>query len=63
VKRFNADKGFGFTAQGAGTGDVLGHRSAFEADGPRSLQERQRIKLTVGQRSMSPGELKAGPQT
>ena len=42
-----ADKGYGFIAPDDGTPDVFFHQSAIEADGPRSLQDNQRVEYTV----------------
>ena len=47
VKRFMADKGYGFIAPDDGTPDVFFHQSAIEADGYRSLQDNQRVEYTV----------------
>ena len=47
VKRFMADKGYGFIAPDDGTPDVFFHQSAIEAGGDRSLQDSQRVEYTV----------------
>ena len=47
VKRFSADKGYGFIAPDDGTPDVFVHHSAIEADGYHSLQDNQRVEYTV----------------
>jgi cold shock protein len=47
VKRFMADKGYGFIAPDDGTPDVFFHQSAIETDGYRSLQDNQRVEYTV----------------
>jgi len=47
VKRFNADKGYGFITPDDGTPDVFVHSSAIEAGGERSLQDNQRVEYTV----------------
>jgi cold shock protein len=47
VKRFMADKGYGFIAPDDGTPDVFFHQSAIEADGYRSLQDSQRVEYDV----------------
>ena len=47
VKRFMADKGYGFITPDDGTPDVFFHQSAIEADGYRSLQDNQRVEYTV----------------
>ena len=54
VKRFNADKGYGFIAPDDGTPDVFVHHSAIEADGYHSLQENQRVEYTVTQDAKCP---------
>ena len=54
VKRFNADKGYGFIAPDDGTPDVFVHHSAIEADGYRSLQDNQRVEYTVTQGTKGP---------
>ena len=43
VKRFMADRGYGFIAPDDGTPDVFFHQSAIEADGFRGLQDNQRV--------------------
>ena len=47
VKRFNADKGYGFITPDDGTPDVFVHHSAIEADGHRGLEDNQRVEYTV----------------
>jgi CspA family cold shock protein len=47
VKRFMADKGYGFITPDDGTPDVFFHQSAIEADGYRSLQDSQRVEYTA----------------
>ena len=65
VKRFSADKGYGFIAPDDGTPDVFVHHSAIEAD-DHSLQDNQRVEYTVTQgrgpagRAGSP-DLRPGP--
>ena len=54
VKRFMADKGYGFIAPDDGTPDVFVHHSAIEADGYRSLQDNQRVEYTVTQGAKGP---------
>ncbi|GAA4895279.1 MULTISPECIES: cold-shock protein [Actinomycetospora] len=49
VKWFNAEKGFGFIAPDDGSKDVFVHYSAIESGGYRSLEENQRVSLTVSQ--------------
>ena len=46
VKRFNADKGFGFIAPESGE-DVFVHFSAIQASGYRSLDEGQTVEFDV----------------
>jgi cold shock protein len=55
VKRFNADKGYGFIAPDDGTPEVFVHHSAIEADGCRGLQEDQRVGYTVTRGAEGPG--------
>jgi len=54
VKRFNADKGYGFIAPDDGTADVFVHHSAIEDDGYHSLQDNQRVEYTVTQGAKGP---------
>ena len=54
VKRFNADKGYGFIAPDDGTADVFVHHSAIKTDGYRSLQDNQRIEFTATQGPKGP---------
>jgi len=54
VKRFMADKGYGFIAPDDGTPDVFFHQSAIEADGYRSLQDNQRVEYTDTQGPKGP---------
>jgi CspA family cold shock protein len=49
VKRFNADKGYGFIAPDDGTPDVFVHHSAISGGGYRSLQDNQRVEFTASQ--------------
>ena len=46
VKWFNDSKGFGFIEQEGGK-DVFVHHSAIQAEGFKSLQEGDRVKLNV----------------
>jgi cold shock protein len=54
VKRFNADKGYGFIAPDDGTPDVFVHHSAIEVDGYHSLEDNQRVEYTVTQSAKGP---------
>ena len=47
VKFFNATKGFGFISPEGGGKDVFVHATAVEAAGMRSLQEGQRVTITI----------------
>jgi len=51
VKRFNAEKGFGFIEVEGGQ-DVFAHFSAIQGEGFKSLEEGQKVEFTVeeGQR-------------
>ena len=46
VKWFNASKGYGFIERDEGS-DVFVHYSAIDGSGYRSLEEGQRVELTV----------------
>ena len=46
VKWFNESKGFGFIEQDGG-GDVFVHFSAIQAEGFKTLSERQRVSFDV----------------
>lgn len=46
VKWFNASKGYGFIERDEGS-DVFVHYSAIDGGGYRSLEEGQRVELTV----------------
>ncbi len=48
VKWFNDEKGFGFIAQENGK-DVFVHYSAINGSGRRSLQEGQKVTMTVSE--------------
>src|SRR5207247_1746468 len=61
VKRFNADKGYGFIAPDDGTADVCVHHSALEADGYRILQDNQRVEDTVTEGAKGPQAEKDHP--
>jgi cold shock protein len=52
VKRFNADKGFGFIAPDDGTAGVFAHFSAIASSGCSSLDENQKVESdpTQGQK-------------
>jgi CspA family cold shock protein len=53
VKWFNDEKGFGFIEQ-AGGKDVFVHFSAINGDGRRTLQEGQKVTMTVTQGQKGP---------
>jgi CspA family cold shock protein len=53
VKWFNASKGYGFITRSEGS-DVFVHYSAIKGDGYRSLEEGQRVELTVTQGQKGP---------
>ena len=54
VKRFNADKGFGFIAPDDGSADVFAHISAIQTSGHRSLDEAQKVEFDVEQGPKGP---------
>jgi CspA family cold shock protein len=54
VKWFEAEKGFGFSAQDGGGPDVFAHFSSSQADGYRSLDENQRVEFEVTQGQRGP---------
>jgi CspA family cold shock protein len=55
VKWFNGDKGFGFIAPDDGSKDVFVHYTAIsETGGYRSLDEGDRVELTVEQGQKGP---------
>ena len=54
VKWFNAEKGYGFIAQGEGKPDVFVHYSAIQSDGFRTLEEGQKVEFDVAQGAKGP---------
>ena len=46
VKWFNAEKGYGFITSDEGK-DIFVHYSAIQADGFRSLEERQKVSFEI----------------
>jgi cold shock protein len=54
VKWFNADKGFGFSAQEDGGDDVFVHYSAIQTQGYKTLDENQRVEFDVTQGPKGP---------
>ena len=54
VKRFNADKGFGFITPDGGGADVFAHFSAIASSGFRSLDENQRVEFEITQGAKGP---------
>jgi CspA family cold shock protein len=53
VKWFNGSKGYGFISREQGD-DVFVHYSAISSGGYRSLEEGQRVELTVTQGAKGP---------
>jgi len=53
VKWFNASKGYGFIERDEGS-DVFVHYSAISGSGYRTLEEGQRVELTVTQGPKGP---------
>merc|ERR1719359_2281938 len=47
VKRWNADKGYGFISPSSGGDDVFVHQTAIKADGFRSLAEGESVEFTI----------------
>ena len=54
VKWFNATKGYGFITRDDGARDVFVHYSAIQAEGYASLDEGDRVELTVEQGQKGP---------
>lgn len=54
VKWLNSEKGFGFIAPDGGAKDVFVHRSEFQGDGFRSLEENQRVQFEISQGPKGP---------
>ncbi len=48
VKWFNATKGYGFISRDGGP-DVFVHYSAIESNGFRTLEEGQKVEMTIEQ--------------
>ena len=47
VKWFNDAKGFGFSTNDEGGGDLFAHHSAIQMDGFKSLKENQKVEFEV----------------
>ncbi len=47
VKFYNSEKGFGFIQQDAGGDDVFVHRTAVEAAGLNTLNEKQKLTFDI----------------
>ena len=54
VKWFNSEKGFGFITPEDGSADVFAHYSVIDAQGYRSLEERQRVEFEAEQGTKGP---------
>lgn len=54
VKWFDAEKGFGFIAQGDGSSDVFVHYSAIQSQGYKTLEENQQVEFDVTQGPKGP---------
>ena len=52
VKRFNAEKGYGFITPDSGGKDLFVHASAIQGEGRKSLTEGQKVEYeeTAGQK-------------
>jgi CspA family cold shock protein len=61
VKWFNDEKGYGFIEQEGGK-DVFVHHSAISGDGFKSLQEGQKVTMTVTQGQKGPQAENVIPQ-
>ena len=53
VKKFNADKGFGFIERESGD-DVFVHFSAIQSEGFKSLEEGQAVTFSVEEGNRGP---------
>lgn len=53
VKWYNSNKGYGFIQRERGQ-DVFVHCSAIQSDGPRGLEEGQRVAFTIEHGSQGP---------
>jgi CspA family cold shock protein len=54
VKWFNAEKGYGFITPDDGSKDLFVHHSAIQAQGFRSLEEKQKVTFEVAQGQKGP---------
>jgi CspA family cold shock protein len=61
VKWFNDEKGYGFIEQEGGK-DVFVHHSAISGDGFKSLQEGQKVTMTVTEGQKGPQAENVTPQ-
>ena len=59
VKWFNAEKGYGFIANDEGGDDVFVHYSAIQAEGYKSLKERQKVSFETETDPKNPNKLRA----
>lgn len=54
VKWFNPEKGYGFIEQDGGGGDVFVHYNQIQANGFRTLEEKQKVEFEVEQGAKGP---------